>query len=302
MTTPSPIDRVLVRGRVVLLSGACGTEIFRRGVATPLPLWSAAALLSDPGVVRAIHRDHARAGSDVLTANTFRTDRRTLSRAGLRERTRDLVRLAVTLAREGAAEAAMGREILVAGSVAPLEDCFRPDLVPPDAALRAEHGARVGDLVAAKADLALVETMNTVREAVAALGACRAAGLPAAVSFVVRDGARLLSGEPLADAVAAVRDLHPLAVLVNCCPAPIATEAVPVLREAARGIAFGAYGNGVGRPEEPAGWTFEGGGAPPGAYAAAARQWIALGATWVGGCCGTTPEHVAALAGLLGRA
>src|SRR5262245_3106046 len=173
MSPRVPISTVLVPGRLVVLSGACGTEILRRGVPTPLPLWSAQALLESPDVVRAIHRDHAAAGSDVLTANTFRTDRRTLAKAGLRERTRELVHLAVRLAREGAAEGAPGRMLLVAGSVAPLEDCYRPDLVPPDSSLRAEHGARVGDLVSAGVDFALIETMNTVREACAALGACR---------------------------------------------------------------------------------------------------------------------------------
>jgi S-methylmethionine-dependent homocysteine/selenocysteine methylase len=286
----------------VLLSGACGTEILRRGVPTPLPLWSAAALLSSPDVVREIHRDHAAAGSDVLTANTFRADRRTLAKAGMRERARDLVKAAVRLAREGAVAGAPSRRVLVAGSVAPLEDCYRPDLVPAEATLRAEHGARVGDLVAAGADLALVETMNTAREAVAALGACRAAGLPAAVSFVVREGSVLVSGEPLADAVAAVLPLSPIAVMANCCPPRVATEAVRALASAARGVAFGAYGNGAGTAQGPEGWSFEGGGASPEAYAKEARAWLALGATWVGGCCGTTPEHVKELARMLGRA
>src|SRR5262245_598249 len=239
MSPRVPISTVLVPGRLVLLSGACGTEILRRGVPTPLPLWSAHALIEAPDVVRAIHRDHARAGSDVVTANTFRADRRTLGKAGLRDRTRDLVRLAVRLAREGAAEGAPGREVLVAGSVAPLEDCYRPDLVPPEATLRAEHGARVGDLVAAGADLALVETMNATREAVAALGACRAAGLPAAVSFVLREPTRLVSGDALDDAVRAVVALDPLAVMVNCCAPDVATAALAVVREAAPGVPCG---------------------------------------------------------------
>lgn len=284
----------------VLLSGACGTELERRGAPTPLPLWSAAALLHAPRLVREVHRDHVRAGAAVVTANTFRTDRRTLARAGVHLRARDLVRTAVLLAREGIAEAAPAHRVVVAGSIAPLEDCFRPDLVPGDAELRAEHGARVGDLVAAGADMALVETMNTVREAVAALGACRAGRLPAAVSFTCAPGARLLSGETVADAVAAVRGLGPLAILVNCCALDVAGDALRAIVAAAGAIPAGAYANGLGRPDDVAGWRFEPGhGADRAAYRRAAAGWLDAGARWIGGCCGTTPEYVADLRDLI---
>ena len=284
----------------VLLSGACGTELERRGAKTPLPLWSARALLDAPDLVREVHRDYVRAGAAVVTANTFRTDRRTLAKAGLATRARDLVRTAVRLAREGVAAAAPAHAVVVAGSIAPLEDCFRPDLVPSEADLRTEHGMRAGDLVAAKADLALVETMNTIREAVAALGACRAARLPAAVSFTCTARARLLSGEPLADAVAAVRPLGPVAVLVNCCALGPTTEAVRELVRVAGDLPVGAYANGLGRPDDVHGWRFEDGhGAGVEAYAAEAAGWLDLGARWLGGCCGTTPAYVEALRRLL---
>lgn len=292
-----------MKGPFVVLSGACGTELERRGAATPLPLWSAAALIDAPDLVRDVHRDHVRAGADVVTANTFRTLRRTLARAGLDPRgTRALVATAVRLAREGIAAAAPGRRVLVAGSVAPLEDCFRPDLVPDDATLRTEHGLRVGDLVAARADLALVETMNTVREAVAALGACAAAGLPAAVSFTCAPGARVLSGEAVADAVAAVLPLRPLAILVNCCALDVATTALDAIVAAAGDVPAGVYANGLGAPDDVAGWRFEPGrGADRAAYRAAVERWVARGARWVGGCCGTTPETVADVRDVLDR-
>ena len=284
----------------VLLSGACGTELERRGAKTPLPLWSGQALLDAPDLVREVHRDYVRAGAAVVTANTFRTDRRTLAKAGLAVRARDLVRTAVRLAREGVAAAAPAHAVVVAGSVAPLEDCFRPDLVPSDAELRTEHALRAGDLVAAGADLALVETMNTIREAVAALGACRAARLPAAVSFTCAPGARLLSGETLADAVAAVRPLGPVAILVNCCALVTAGEAVRELVRVVGDLPVGAYANGLGRPDDALGWRFEEGhGAGCAAYVAAATTWLDLGARWIGGCCGTTPAYVEALSRLL---
>lgn len=278
----------------LLLAGALGTELLRRGHPTPLPLWSTAALGAAPEAVAALHADHVRAGACVVTANTFRTGRATVAPHGLDPRA--LTRRAVSLAREGVAAAGTARDILVAGSVGPVADCYRPDLVPDEPTLRAEHGLHVGALVAARADLALVETMGTIREAVAALGATRAGLLPAMVSFAVDDRARLLSGESLTDAVRAVEPLEPLAILVNCCDPAAATRAVQGLA-AATTRPVGAYANGEGRPDDRDGWSFDG-GTPDDAYVEHARDWLDAGARILGGCCGTTPETIARLAAL----
>jgi S-methylmethionine-dependent homocysteine/selenocysteine methylase len=277
--------------RAWLLDGATGTELERRGVPSALPLWSAHALLTAPDVVREVHRDYARAGADALTANTFRTQARALAHAGLDARAGELTALAVRLAREGAH--AGGREdALVLGSASPLEDCYRPERVPDDASLAREHAAHARHLVRAGADAILVETMNSAREAEAALRAAREAGAPALVSFVCTPGARLLSGEPLADAIARVAPLAPLAVGVNCAPWSELAACLPTLRAA--GLPFFAYGN-LGAPRADGLRTHD---ASPLELAAHAAAWIEAGAAAVGGCCGTTPAHVAALARL----
>lgn len=299
---PSPALAAVLSRPVVLLSGACGTELERRGAATPIPLWSAAAIEDDPDLVRAIHREYVEAGACVVTANTFRTDRRTLGKVGRAHEARALTAAAVRLAREAVAVAVRrpAGTVAVAGSVSSLEDCYRPDLVPDDATLAVEHAEKALNLVAAGVDMALVETMNTVREAVAALRACREAGLSSAVSLVCGPGARLLSGERVAEAVRALVPLEPLAVCVNCCHPAVATEALAVVRETAPSIPAGIYANGVGAPDSRRGWTFEGApGADLATFLAEARRALDLGARWIGGCCGTSPAHTAALARLL---
>ncbi|MDJ0974629.1 MAG: homocysteine S-methyltransferase family protein [Planctomycetota bacterium] len=283
----------------LLLSGAVGTELLRRGVATPLPLWATAAMLEAPEVVRSIHADYVSAGARIVTANTFRTDRTTLSKVGLATRTRELNKLAVRLAREGVAAARPTAPILVAGSVAPVEDCYEPDLVPDDRTLTLEHGVRIGHLVAAGAACALIETMNTIREARVALEAANAGNLPAFVSFTCAPGARLLSGEPVAEAVAAVEPLAPLGILVNCCAPDVATEALAQVVEATA-IPAGVYANGRGRAHDETGWVFKG-GVSNRAYVKEARRWLDLGARLIGGCCGTTPRTIRALARLLAK-
>jgi len=305
--TDSPFLVRLASGRVLLLDGATGTELQRRGVDTGLPLWSARALLEAPDVLRAIHMDYAAAGADIITTNTFRTHRRTLTRASLGERTRALTALAVKIAREAAQQA--DRKIFVAGSMSPLEDCYSPQLVPPDGELWIEHAEMARDLAQAGCDLLLVETMNTIREAVIAARCAATTGLPVCVSFVAGlnglppdqvSGAAdetlarvtLLSGEPIAEAVQAVQRLRPAVILINCVPLAYIDRAFDELRAAHRGP-IGLYAN-VGHADDQIGWTLTD-DVQPAAYAQHARYWMRQGAAIIGGCCGTTPAHIAVL-------
>ena len=93
------LKKKLDGGAKVVLSGACGTEIQRRGVSTGLPLWSAGALFSNPEVVKQIHRDYIDAGADIITTNTFRTNTRTFKDAGGEERAREATRIACSIAK-----------------------------------------------------------------------------------------------------------------------------------------------------------------------------------------------------------
>jgi S-methylmethionine-dependent homocysteine/selenocysteine methylase len=285
----------IASGPPLLLDGALGTEIERRGVPCGLPLWSTHALVEAPDVVRSIHRDYVRAGARVLTACTFRTQARSLAAAGLPEpaaRASELCERAVALARE-AIHGATDR-VLVAGSAPPLEDCYRPDLVPTDADALREHREHARNLARAGVDLIAVETMNTAREARAAAEAAAETGLPFWVSFTCGPDAELLSGEPLARAVDAVREARPLAVGVNCLPPDLVPACLPVL--SACGLPFLVYAN-LGAPDPRGGRTHA---CSPEAYAEHARGWLRAGARAIGGCCGTGPEHVRALARAFG--
>jgi homocysteine S-methyltransferase len=277
---------------MIVLDGAMGSELERRGVNTALPLWSAAALDAAPEMVERIHSEYLAAGAQVITTNTFRTNIRALAKAGIAHRAQELTQRAVALARRALCSASASA--LIAGSIAPVEDCYAPALVPSDAELLAEHTIHANNLATAGVDLLLIETQNTIREAVAALRAARATGKPVWVSFTLNAENHLLSGEPLSEAVRAVLPWQPQAVLVNCIPVAQVAPVVKQLRALVPAhIAIGAYAN-AGRIDETGRWTMEG-GVSPDDYAEAAREWRALGATIIGGCCGTTPEHIAAL-------
>ncbi len=290
-------DRLAGRGGPLVLDGATGTELERAGLATGLPLWSTHALLEAPECLLRIHAAQLEAGAEIVTANTFRTQQRTLARAGLFESDARLTRFAVELARLASIDRRIDRRgsarrpSWVAGSLPPLEDCYRPDLVPSDTELAIEHGRQADLLGEAGVDLILVETMNSVREARAAAHAASRTGLPFAVSFVAWDGARLLSGEPLAEAAAEVRDLGAAAVGVNCLP--IAN--LDACRRALAGLRTALLVSpNLGQPEARTGFARDG-STDPVAFANAFGDWLAQPAVIVGGCCGTTPAHIAAL-------
>ncbi|AUX20101.1 homocysteine S-methyltransferase [Sorangium cellulosum] len=274
---------------VTILDGPVGTELAARGVETPAPLWSAAALLDARGreVVRAIHREYALAGATVHTANTFRTRRRQAGAAWA-----ELTARAVSLAREAAREA--GSRHRIAGSVAPLEDCYRPDLSPADA--RQEHRELARALASAGVDLILCETFPHPGEALVALEEAVATGVEAWVAFTAGPGADLLSPGEMGIAAREAARRGARAVLVNCTPATRTLAYVEQL--AASGVAFGAYAN-AGAASEGIGFPAGTDSASAARYAALARRWIAAGATIVGGCCGTGPAHVAALRALV---
>ena len=289
-------------GPPLLLDAAMGSDLDRRGLPTTLPLWSAIGLIERPDLVQAIHRDNLDAGADIVTTNTFRSTARTLRKAGLDESAAaGLDRLSVELAL--AAREASGREdALIAGSIAPLDECYDPSFETPDDVALSEHAEQARNLAAAGVDFLMIETMPTIREAVLTTQAALQTGLPVTVGFVcepapaTEGGARLMSGETLAEAVAAIRPFPVAMIFANCAAPGVIASALRQLR-GLTDTTLGGYAN-VGQVDDEVGWNPE--GALRGeAYASAATEWLDLGARVIGGCCGTHSEHTEALRRLL---
>jgi S-methylmethionine-dependent homocysteine/selenocysteine methylase len=271
--------------RLVVLDGPMGTELERRGVALPAPAWSAAALDVAPEVVAAVHRDYVAAGATVHTACTFRTKRRSVG-----PRWEELARRAVRIAREAVGEGppvATRDRRRVAGSIAPLEDCYRRDL-SPGAASRAEHRELTRVLADEGVDVLLCETHPEPTEAVVAVEEAARTGVETWASLLPASPAELRATAQACVAAGA------RVVLVNCVAARDTLPFVEAL--AGLGVPFGAYAN-AGCDEDGLGWGADVDAAAR-AYETLARTWIAAGATVVGGCCGTGPAHVMRLAAL----
>jgi S-methylmethionine-dependent homocysteine/selenocysteine methylase len=232
--------------------------------------------------------------------NTFRTTRRALERAGVGQRWEELNREAVRAAR-GGAEAGRG-PCLVAGGLAPLEDCYRPDLVPAPEVCRDEH-ARQADLLAALGvDLLFLETMNCRREAEAAAGAARRTGADILISLCAAPPDRLLSGEPLEEAVPAIvaaAGPRLRGLLLNCATPENLDVLYPRFAAIHTGLPHGLYAH-LGEPDDRTGWRLPERHEPD-RYADWIDRRLDEGARIVGGCCGTGPDHIAALARLIAR-
>lgn len=290
-------------GSPLLLDGSMGQELIKRGAGGHDLLWAAGALIHSPSVVRAIHEDYIHAGADVITTNSYSTIRSKFEPAGLMGRFDELNRLAGRLAVE--AREACGREVMIAGSLPPQRGSYRPDRVGGFDEILPLYREQVR-LLAPYVDLFLCETMSTAGEARAAATAAAESGKPVWVSWTLADDSppRLRSGETIADAVAALDGLAVAALLFNCSPPEIISEALPEMAALA-GRPFGAYANAF--QPVPECWKYDGDDTLPStrtdlspeAYAHFARGWLGAHASIIGGCCEVGPDHIRALRALI---
>ncbi len=287
---------VLARGGPLVLDGATGSELRRRGMPLDPALWSALAPLTHYELLRSIHADYIAAGADVVTTSTFATTRFVLEAAGRGADFAAVNARAVAAARE--ARDASGRAVAIAGSISCLPPSFDVHEYPAENAERAAYLELAETLAEAGVDLLLLEMMQETRHAPLACAAAREVGLPVwlGVSCRVGAGGALVGFDfplvPLAETLDALLPFAWDAIAV--LHSPVAAVA-PALRElAARSsVPLGAYPE-IGDGSEAAPTV------QPAELAAQVRGWIAGGARIVGGCCGTTPLHIRALAELRG--
>jgi homocysteine S-methyltransferase len=283
---------LLKENQVILLDGAMGTELNRRGIDTTLPLWSAKALSLAPQVVQAIHREYFEAGSHVITANTFRTTRFTYQQAGMNESEASHHARETTFKAVSLALAASAGKALVAGSLAPVADCYTPGDYPGETIAEKTYAELSSWLLEAGVDLLLLETHITFEEVKCALKAAQQTDLPIWVSFLINQDLCLWDGTPLQKAVDLAEQEGARAVLINCVTLDIAGHGVEALNKITS-LPFGIYANAGHSQPAIDGTISEYVGDDD--FTEAAQAWVTAGARIVGGCCGTTPTTISRL-------
>lgn len=279
----------LATGKPVVLDGATGTNLQLRGLpaGAPSDIWA----LDNPGEVLRLHRSFLEAGSELILTDTFGSSKLHLAHAGLAERFEQTNRQAVALA----LEAASPYHALVGGSMGPLGEMVEPYGTLTLDAAQAEYAAQARLLSEAGVDVLVIETQFDLGEAEAALkGALSVTNLPIVVSFSYDRGTRTMMGVKPAKMAAVFAPYAPAALGINCGKS--LEENLAVLRElrAAANLPLWFKPNAGLPGTDSAGRTVF--SVTPGEMGAAATDWLAEGAQLVGGCCGTSPEHLAAIA------
>lgn len=279
--------RELVKNGPVLLDGATGTNLQKAGM--PVGVCPEQWILENSEVLIDLQKRYVEAGTDILFAPTFTASRIKLKEYGLEDHLEEMNRKLVALSKE----AAKGTNALVAGDLTmtgeqlyPLGDLMFEDLVD----VYKEQAKIIAD---AGADLFVVETMMSLQECRAAVLAIReVCDLPVMVSLTYNEDRRTLYGTDPVTAVVVMQSLGADAVGMNCSTGPEAMlEPIAKMAEYAT-IPLLAKPN-AGMPELIDGQTVF--NVEPEEFAEVGKKLVEEGAAIIGGCCGTTPEHIRAL-------
>ncbi len=285
------LAELLNSGKILLADGATGTNLFAMGLTSgdAPEMWN----LEHPDRVRALHQGFVDAGSDIILTNTFGGNARRLMLHGMQDRVREINRLAAQHARAVADKA--GRPVVVAGSVGPTGDLFEPLGVLTEAMAIEVFEEQIAGLKEGGADVAWIETMSSLEEIKAAAIAAARVGMPYTFTASFDTAGRTMMGITPAALVDFAKELNPrpLAIGANCGVGAsdlvmsvlgmTAQEAgIPIIAKANAGIPqfIGASIHYSGTPELMANYV----------HLAADS-----GARIIGGCCGNSFEHVAAM-------
>ena len=301
----SPLSPWLEQGSPLLLDGGLGTELERHGHTQLGKLWSSALVRTNPAAIREVHREYLHAGAACITSATFQASLPTLRSAGLHQaEAEDLLRDAVALASRERDRFfhhhPQALRPLVAASIGPFGASlcngaeYTGDYRLTQRELRAFHADRWTVLCDSEADLIAFETIPSMDEARALLSLLATQPKRSAwISFTCRDTRHLTDGTPLKEVIEATNDAANLcAVGVNC----IAPRNASRITENLAAISNKPI---IVYPNASNDWDLTSRTAhdetSPEDFARAATQWLKAGAYVIGGCCRTTPAHIAAI-------
>lgn len=278
----------------VLCDGAMGTMLYGRGVF--INRCYDELNLSQPETVRSVHEEYLQAGAEVIETNTYGANAFRLVRYGLQDRVREINEAGARLARQAAAQLAekQAGRAWVAGSIGPLGVRLEPLGKTGLEEARAAFAEQVRGLAAGGVDLLLIETMPALNEAEQALAAAReaASDLPVVVMMTVDEESNCLDGTSPEIAASRLTAWGADAVGVNCSTGPATVLSAVECMAAATDLPLAAMPN-AGMPRAIDGRNIY--LCSPEYMASFARKFLKAGVQMLGGCCGTTPNHIRAM-------
>ena len=287
-------EKLLTRlhdGERIIIDGATGTEVERRGVPNIENAWSSGGAVSHPDIVRDIHDEYIRHGAEVIISNTFATTRHALRDGGVEHQFEELNRRGVELACEGR-ELAGQPDVLVAGGVSYWSFTGNH---PSLGELEKDVATQCRIMKEAGADLLMLEMMVEIDRMLVTLKSAQASLLPVWVGLTCAPGADgtmcLRNGEPLSEALAVLKDLDVPLVNIMHTDVEYVDQCLDVMDDHWHGL-IGVYAH-VGRFVDNS-WVYDE-TISPSHYAGHCSRWISHNVNVIGGCCGIVGEHIAAL-------
>ncbi|MGA2727597.1 MAG: bifunctional homocysteine S-methyltransferase/methylenetetrahydrofolate reductase [Terracidiphilus sp.] len=280
--------------RPVLADGAMGTVLYGRGVF--INRCYDELNLSDPNLILSIHEEYLQAGAEIVETNTFGANRFRLARHGLAAKVGEINAAGVRLARQAVEHLRekQAAEAWVAGSVGPLGVRLEPLGKTGLDEARVAFAEQIRALADSGVDMLIIETMPALDEAREALYAAleSAPHLPVLVMVTVDDESNCLDGSSPTQAAALLTEWGAGAIGVNCSTGPSTVLTALEAMRRATALPLAAMPN-AGMPRAVEGRNIY--LCSPEYMASFARKAIAAGAQFVGGCCGTTPNHIRAM-------
>lgn len=302
------LDQKLDAGEVIVLDGATGTEIARHGPSLDKASWAGVFNKTHPDIVRQVHEDYLRAGADVITANTFATHRHVLDGAGLGDESMAITRRGIELALEARDRVAPERPVAVAGSMSTML-AWSPGTVSPERRHvpapeqeSANFREMADTLAEGGVDFIVMEMMLDLERATRAISAAVATGLPVwiGISCTRLPDGRMIGWDKAAESLKVAEDHQsrpeiPLETLIDellglgGSVAGIMHSTVASTSPALEVLFQQWTGPVMVYPETR---EREASKISPEDFAAQCRRWVDDGVQIIGGCCGTTIEHI----------
>jgi len=274
---------------VLVGDGAMGTYLYQLGL--PVGIAYEELNLSNPDMIERVHREYVEAGARVIETNTYSASRERLAKYGLEGEAEAIIRRGTEIARKAA-----GREAYVLGAVGSIRAGMRKNM--EIARLAADFEQQIGVLADTDIDGLLLETFYDFEEMMLVLKIARklAGHLPVICQFAVDETARTSDGMPAGEAFVRLLDAGADAVGFNCRTGPAAILRALEKTDIPAGVPVSVYPN-AGIPDYMDGkYRYV---STPDYFAENARRFAERGVRLIGGCCGTTPAHIRAIAGAL---
>lgn len=267
-----------IANKPLILDGSMGALLSQMGFFWDTRRWMTDVIYTSPESILKLHKDYIKAGADIITTNTFRSNPAAIGN----EESRLIAKKAINLAKE----ASRNTLTMIAGSNPPAEDCYKTSRNLTQKELEFNHCKHIDYLIESGADFILNETQGHLDEITVISKYCEKKEIPFIISLYFTEDLNLLSGENISRAIDLVMEHQPLSVGLNCM---LPTVFDQFLKNYNFNYNWGFYLNcGAGVPTDKEIIS----GISPEKYAEIAAGYTNKKPSFIGACCGSSPEHI----------